>query len=87
MDDNALGLYFLDRAIQIEHHTVLNAISRAIILCDSDTEQAKDGLYALGDYLKHYFFATARRQSEPSEQDLEQVEESLLVLRQFLGKD
>ena len=69
--------------MQIEHHTVLNAVSRAIILCDS----AKDGLYALGDYLKHYFFATARRQSEASEQDLERVAESLKVLRQFLGKD
>jgi hypothetical protein len=73
--------------MQIEHHTVLNAVSRAIILCDSDTEHAKDGLYALGDYLKHYFFATARRQSEASEQDLERVAESLKVLHQFLGKD
>lgn len=73
--------------MQIEHHTVLNAVSRAIILCDSDTEQAKDGLYALGDYLKHYFFATAKRQSEPSELELERVAESLRALRQFLGKD
>jgi hypothetical protein len=73
--------------MQIEHHTVLNAISRAIILCDSDTEQAKDGLYALGDYLKHYFFATTRRQSEPDADELERVAESLRALRVFLGKD
>ena len=73
--------------MQIEHHTVLNAISRAIILCDSDNEQAKDGLYALGDYLKHYFFATTRRQSEPAPDELERVAESLRALRQFLGKD
>ena len=73
--------------MQIEHHTVLNAVSRAIILCDSDTEQAKDGLYALGDYLKHYFFATTPRESEASPDELERVAESLAALRQFLGKD
>ena len=73
--------------MQIEHHTVLNAVSRAIILCDSDVEEAKDGLYALGDYLKHYFFATARRQSEPSELELERVAESLKVLRSFLAQE
>lgn len=79
--------YFSYPAMKIEHHTVLNAISRAIILCDSNTEEAKDGLYALGDYLKHYFFATVRRQTPPSEQDIERIEESLRVLNQFLGKD
>jgi len=73
--------------MQIEHHTVLNAVPRAIILCDSDTEQAKDGLYALGDYLKHYFFATVRRQTPPSPQDLERVGESLRELERFIGKN
>jgi hypothetical protein len=73
--------------MEIEHHTVLNAVSRAIILCDSDTEQAKDGLYALGDYLKYYFSATVRRQTPPSPQDLERVRESLQELLRFIGKD
>jgi len=73
--------------MQIEHHTVLNAVSRAIIFCDSDTEQAKDGLHALGDYLKHYFFATVRRQTPPSPQDLERVGESLRELERFIGKN
>jgi len=72
--------------MEIEHHTVLNAISRAIILCDSHTEEAKDGLYALGDYLKYYFSATVRRQSPPSPQDIEQVLESLRELHRFIGK-
>jgi hypothetical protein len=73
--------------MQIEHHTVLNAVSRAIILCDSDTEQAKDGLYALGDYLKHFFSATVRRQTPPSTQDLERVADSLRELERFIGKN
>lgn len=73
--------------MQIEHHTVLNAVSRAIILCDSDTEQAKDGLYALGDYLKHFFSATVRRQTPPSAQDLERVADSLRELERFIGKN
>jgi hypothetical protein len=72
--------------MEIEHHTVLNAVSRAIILCDSDTEQAKEGLYALGDYLKHYFSATVRRHTTPSPQDFERVQESLRELQRFIGK-
>lgn len=70
--------------MKLDHHTLLNAISRAIILCDSDVEEAKEGLYALGDYLKYYFSATARSQSEPTQQDLERIHECLEALHAFL---
>jgi hypothetical protein len=70
--------------MQIDHHTVLNAITRSIILCDSNPEEAKEGLYALGDYFKHYFAAAARSQTAPSEQDLERIRDSLAQLRRFL---
>jgi hypothetical protein len=87
MADNAFQVNLRSSPMEIEHHTVLNAVSRAIILVDSDTEQAKDGLYALGDYLKYYFSATVRRQTPPSPQDLERVRESLQELQRFIGKD
>lgn len=70
--------------MKLDHHTVLNAVSRAIILCDSDVEEAKEGLYSLGDYLKYYFAATARSQSEPTEQDIERVNTCLETLHRFL---
>lgn len=70
--------------MHLDHHTILNAITRSIILCDTDPEGAKEGLYALGDYFKHYFGATVRRQTPTSEQDLEQVEASLAELKRFL---
>lgn len=70
--------------MKLDHHTLLNAISRAIILCDSDVEEAKEGLYALGDYLKYYFAATARSQSEPTAQDIERINECLEALHVFL---
>jgi len=72
------------RMIKIEHHAVLNAITRAIILCDSDVEEAKEGLYVLGDYLKHHFAATARQDTPASAQDLERIEESLAALHRYL---
>lgn len=70
--------------MQIDHHTILNAITRAIILCDSDPEEAKEGMYALGDYMKAYFGATVRRDTPATEQDLERIEEALAQLQQFL---
>jgi hypothetical protein len=70
--------------MKIEQHAVLNAVTRAIILCDSDPEEAKEGLYALGDYLKFYFAVAGRNQSPPSAQDLERIDESLAALHQFL---
>jgi len=76
--------HFQPQPMKLDHHTVLNAVSRSIILCDSDVEEAKEGLYALGDYLKYFFAATARQQSEPSPQDIERVHESLNTLHQFL---
>lgn len=70
--------------MQIEHHSILNAITRAIILCDTEPEEAKEGLYALGDYLKYYFAATTRSATPASAQDIERIHESLAVLEQFL---
>ncbi len=70
--------------MQIDHHTVLNAITRSIILCDTQPEEAKEGLYALGDYLKYYFSATVRRQSPPSAEEMQRATESLVLLQQFL---
>ena len=70
--------------MQIDHHTILNAITRTIILCDVDTEEAKEGLYALGDYFKHYFAATVRSKTAPTEQDIERITESLAALHRFL---
>lgn len=70
--------------MQLDHHTVLNAITRSIILCDTDPEEAKEGLYALGDYFKHYFGATVRSQTPASEQDLERVQDSLVQLKRVL---
>lgn len=70
--------------MKIEQHAVLNAVTRAIILCDSDPEEAKEGLYALGDYLKFYFAVAGRSHSPPTEQDQERINESLAVLNQFL---
>lgn len=70
--------------MQIDHHTVLNTITRSIILCDTDPEQAKDGLYALGDYLKYYFSTTVRSQTPPSAQDIERINEALDELHHFL---
>ncbi len=70
--------------MQIDHHTILNAITRTIILCDTDPDQAKDGLYALGDYLKYYFSATVRRSTPPTDQDIERTEEALAELQRFL---
>lgn len=70
--------------MQIDHHTVLNAITRSIILCDTQPEEAKEGLYALGDYLKYYFSATVRRESPPSAEDIQRAEQSLEVLQQYL---
>ncbi len=66
--------------MQIDHHAVLNAISRAIILCDADPEEAKENLYALGDYLKDYFSATVRKLTPATDQDLQKVEASLQAL-------
>lgn len=73
--------------MQIDHHTTLNTITRAIILCDTDPEEAKEGLYALGDYLKYYFAATVRSKTPPTEQDIERINESLAALEQFLKGD
>ncbi len=70
--------------MQIDHHTVLNAITRSIILCDTQPEEAKEGLYALGDYLKYYFAATLRRQTPPSAEEEQRATESLELLQQFL---
>ena len=70
--------------MKIDHHTVLNVITRAIILIDTDPEEAKEGLYGLGDYFKHYFAATVRSQTEPSAQDLERLQESLTELHHYL---
>lgn len=70
--------------MQIDHHTVLNVITRTIIMCDTEPEEAKEGLYALGDYFKHYFAATVRSQTQPSDQDLERVRESLAALHDYL---
>ena len=70
--------------MKIEHHAVLNAVTRSIILCDSDPQEAQEGLYALGDYLKFYFAATSRDGSTATAQDLERVAESLAALHLFL---
>ena len=70
--------------MKIEHHTILNTVTRAIILCDTDPQEAKEGLYALGDYLKYYVAAAVRSGSEPTEQDIERVQESLAQLELFL---
>ncbi len=70
--------------IKIEHHAVLNAITRSIILCDSNVEEAKEGLYVLGDYLKHYFAATTRQETPASAQDLERLRDSVAALHRYL---
>ena len=70
--------------MKIEQHAVLNAVTRAIILCDSDPQEAQEGLYALGDYLKSFFAATSRVDTPAAAQDLERVAESLAALHQFL---
>jgi hypothetical protein len=70
--------------MKIEQHAVLNAVTRAIILCDSDPQEAQEGLYALGDYLKFYFAAASRVDTPATAQDLERVAESLEALHQFL---
>jgi len=70
--------------MKIEQHAVLNAVTRAIILCDSDPQEAQEGLYALGDYLKFYFAAASREASPATAQDLERVNESLDTLHMFL---
>lgn len=73
--------------MQIDHHTILNTITRTIILCDTDPEEAKEGLYALGDYLKYYFAATVRSKTPPTDQDIERITESLDALQVFLQGD
>ena len=70
--------------MKIEQHAVLNAVTRAIILCDSDPQEAQEGLYALGDYLKYYFAAIGREGSPATAQDMERVAESLDALHLFL---
>lgn len=70
--------------MKIDHHTVLNAVNRSILLVDLDPEEAKEGLYALGDYLKCFFAASLRDQTPPSPQDLERIEESRQALERFL---
>lgn len=74
----------LPDCMQIDHHTILNAITRSIILCDTDPEEAKEGLYALGDYLKYYFAATVRSKTPATEQDIERINECLDVLHRYL---
>lgn len=70
--------------MKIEQHAVLNAVTKAIILCDSDPQEAQEGLYALGDYLKFYFAVAGRVDTPATAQDLERISESLNVLHQFL---
>lgn len=72
--------------MKIDHHTVLNAVTRAIMLCDIDPREAQEGLYSLGDYLKHYYAAAARTEVQPTPEDLEQIQSDLDTLKQFLQK-
>jgi hypothetical protein len=72
--------------MKIDHHTVLNAVTRAIMLCDIDPREAQEGLYALGDYLKHFYAADARSQTEPTAEDIERIQANLATLQEFLQK-
>ncbi len=72
--------------MKIDHHTVLNAVTRAIMLCDINPSEAQEGLYSLGDYLKHFYAACARTDVPPTPEDMEQIEHDLQMLHHFLEK-